>query len=185
MAFLIVNNNVIGYADAEDIQDADQRLFEANEVLFDNAPGQPVTMVDYLDDLSQKSTDRINQKIRSSEAWRTYLAYTGQAYDDNSIPTFNPNFILTRKADFTDMCVYYIFKEFLLPKIADFGNPESPELQKMTYYDKKFNDLFTELLSMWDWYDANGDGSVVDSEKLLRPQKNRRSRGRRSVVYTR
>jgi hypothetical protein len=185
VAFIIVNNNVVGYADFEDIQDADQRLFEANEILFDNAPGNPQTLDEYLDDLSIKSTDRINQKIRSSESWRQYLLNTGQTYDEMEIPAINPNRILSRKQDFTDMCVYYVFKEFLLPKIADFGNPESPELQKMKYYEVKFNDLFTELTSMWDWYDADGDGTVEASEKLIRPQSHRRSRARRSVVYAR
>ena len=185
MAFLILNNQVVAYADFEDILDADQRLFEANEVLFDNAPGNPGDLNDYLDDLSIKTFSRINQKIRSSEAWRQYLLNTGQTYDEMNIPQFDANKIIDRKQDFIDMSVYYVFKEFLLPKIADFGNPESPELQKMQYYDKKFNDLFTELLSMWDWYDADGDGTVESSEKLIRPQRYRRSRSRRSVVYTR
>jgi hypothetical protein len=102
-----------------------------------------------------------------------------------NIPQFNANRIIDRQSDFTDMCVYYVYKEFLLPKIADFGNPDSPELQKITYYDKKFMDLFTELTSMWDWYDADGDGTVEDSERLIRTKSTRRSRGRRSVVYTR
>lgn len=185
MAFYIINGNVLGYCDDLDIQDTDQRLFEANEVLFNNAPGNPADLNDYLDDLAVKATNRINQKIRSSEAWRQYLLNTGQTYDEMNIPALDPNKIAGRQSDFTDMCVYYVFKEFLLPKIADFGNPESPELQKINYYDKKFNDLFTELTSMWDWYDADGDGIVEESERLIRTQKTRRSRSRRSVVYTR
>jgi hypothetical protein len=113
------------------------------------------------------------------------LGYTGTGFDINSIPEFDPSNIVGRKADFTDMCCYYVLKEYLLPKIADFGNPESPEVQKIQYYDDKFNELFTELMNMFDWYDSDDDGSVEDGEKMVRFSLTRRTRGRRSTTRVR
>jgi Ca2+-binding EF-hand superfamily protein len=69
-----------------------------------------------------------------------------------------------------------------LPKIADFGNPESPEVQKISFYEVKFNEMFTELTSMWDWYDKNADGTIETGEKMIRFQSTRRTRGRRNIV---
>jgi hypothetical protein len=109
----------------------------------------------------------------------------GEGYDLDNIPAFNPDRILARKSDFTDMCAYYTLKEYLLPKIADFGNPESSEVQKIQYYDDKFNELFTELLGMFDWYDNDDDGTVEDGEKMIRFSLTRRTRGRRSTVRVR
>ena len=83
------------------------------------------------------------------------------------------------------MCVYYCFKEYLCPLIADFGEEDSPEVQKIKYYDAKFNDIFNELLASADWYDADGDGTVEDSEKTTYYQPVRRSRSRRSVARIR
>ena len=76
-------------------------------------------------------------------------------------------------------------KEFIAPLFAEFGNEESPEVSKITYYDAKFNDLFTELLSVADWYDADGDGTVETDEKLTTFVRNRRSRSRNNIVVVR
>lgn len=185
MAFIIVGGNVLSYCEALDIQDKDQRLFEANEINFTDVPDSPGSLDAYLEDLAIKGTNRINEKIRASAEWRAYLGYTGVEYNVNDIPAINPIHILSRKSDFTDMCAYYTMKEYILPKIADFGNPESPEIQKITYYENKFSDLFTELMSMMDWYDADGSGVVDSSEKAIRYSLPRRTRGRRRVTQVR
>jgi hypothetical protein len=83
------------------------------------------------------------------------------------------------------MCCYYTLKEYLLPKVADFGNPESSEVQKIQYYDDKFNDLFRELTNVFDYYDGDEDGTLEDSEKMVRFSLTRRTRGRRSVTRVR
>ena len=75
-------------------------------------------------------------------------------------------------------CLYM----YLLPKIADFGNPVLPEVQKIQYYEGRFNDLFEELLADFTWYDSDGDGTVEDGEKQVRFRVNRRSRSRQSVA---
>lgn len=185
MAFIVSGGNVVSYAEALDVRDKDQRLFESNEIDFTNVPDTPGSLDNYIEDLTTKATDRINQKIRASARWREFLGHVGEGYDLDNIPAFNPDRILARKSDFTDMCAYYTLKEYLLPKIADFGNPESSEVQKIQYYDDKFNELFTELLGMFDWYDNDDDGTVEDGEKMIRFSLTRRTRGRRSTVRVR
>ena len=185
MAFITSGSTVLAYAEAVDVRDKDQRLFEQNEINFTDVPDAPGNLQNYIEDLTQKSTARINQKIRASAQWREYLGFVGNGYDINSIPDFNPSRILARKSDFTDMCCYYTLKEYLIPKVADFGNPESAEVQKIQYFENKFNDLFNELLAMMDWYDSDADGSVQDDEKRTRFDITRRTRGRRSVSWVR
>jgi hypothetical protein len=69
--------------------------------------------------------------------------------------------------------------------VADFGNPESAEVQKIEYYSKKFDDLFVELLAMLDWYDYDASGALNDSDRLVRVSLTRRTRGRKNVVRVR
>lgn len=185
MAFIIVSGNVVSFADALDVKDKDQRLFESNEINYSDVPDNPGNLNNYLEDLTTKSTARISQKIRASAEWRNYLASQGVAVDINAIPQFDPNRVLARKSDFTDMTVYYALKEYILPKIADFGNPESPEVQKIKYYETKFTDLLSELMSLMDWYDLDQSGVVGDGEKFTQTMPLRRSRGRRSIVGSR
>jgi len=97
----------------------------------------------------------------------------------------DPGNKLNRRQQFTDLCVYYAFAQYVLPLIADFGNPESEEVSKITYYDAKFNDLFNELIAIADWYDADGDGTVQSDEKAITYARTRRSRSRRNVVVIR
>ena len=186
MAFIVSGSNVVSYAEALDIRDKDQRLFEANEIDFVDVPDTPGSLNNYLEDLTTKGTDRINEKIRASARWREYLGFAGAGYTDiNNIPAFNPNFIVNRKSDFTDMCCYYTLKEYILPKVADFGNPESAEVQKIQYYDGKFDDLFRELMDIMDWYSPDGDATVEASEKMVRFRPNRRTRGRSNITRVR
>lgn len=185
MAFILSGGTVTSYAEAADVRDKDQRLFEANEFTLTNLPDTPPTLNDYIEDLTAKATSRINQKIRASAQWREYLGYVGADYSVNDIPDFDPILILERKSDFTDMCSYYTLKEYLLPRVADFGNPESAEVQKIEYYSRKFEDLFGELLAMMDWYDYNNSGSITDDDRVIRTGLTRRTRSRRSVVRVR
>lgn len=186
MAFILAGQTVISYADFNDVADTDQRVFQSNEIDFSNAPDDPATISDYVEDLATKATNRINEKIRASAQWRHYMGVVGITYSSSSdIPQFVPSNIKSRQSAFTDMCVYYTLKEYIYPKLADFGNPESPEVQKIEYFENKFNELFIELTSMWDWYDADGSGTVDDSERMIRYSSTRRSRGRRSIVRVR
>jgi hypothetical protein len=77
----------------------------------------------------------------------------------------NPNRIKDRENDFTDLCVYTALSEFILPSIADFGNEDSAERQKMGYYTQKASSLFSELVQSGDWYDFDNSGTISSSEK--------------------
>ena len=182
MAFILSGTTVISYAEALDVRDKDQRITEANEIDFTNVPDTPGSLDNYIEDLTTKATNRINAKIKASSRWKEYLAYTGTSFDINTVPAFVPEKIVDRKADFTDMCAYATLYMYLLPKVADFGNPESAEVQKIQYYEKRFNDLFDELMSDFTWYDADDSGTVTDAEKMVRYQLTRRTRSKRATA---
>lgn len=185
MAFILSGSTVVSYAEAADVKDLDQRVFEANEIAFADAPDTPPTLDDYIEDLATKTTDRINRKIEASTQWRSYLGFAGQGYDSNNIPSFVPEKILARKSDFTTLCAYGTLYQWILPKIADFGNPESAEVQKIQYYEKRYNDLFEELVNQWTWYDEDDDGTIEDGEKKVTFALTRRSRGKKRIVSVR
>jgi hypothetical protein len=185
MAFITVGGQVTSYAEFTDLLQKDQRVLESNELVVPEESGF-VDVTDFVEDMLSKSTDRINIKIKASSWWRSYLSYTGTEVNDLALtPDFDPNRIITRKQDFTDMCVYYCLYNYLLPLIADFGNPESNEVQKIQYYDSKFNDIFRELLHMADWYDADNSGTVDADEKAWDYAQMRRTRRRTTVVKVR
>lgn len=191
MAFIVDGqNNVISFAEYTDVLQKDQRLFEANELQIPAESGF-ADVTEFVEDMLEKSTKRILLKMKASTWWQAYNAYVGTPVNDlNVLPSVNPNRIdpgdaLGRRQQFTDMCVYYCFKEYLLPLIADFSTDESPDVNKIKYYDSKFNDLFNELLSMADWYDSDGDGSVENAEKATAYMPTRRTRSRRSIVKVR
>jgi hypothetical protein len=81
------------------------------------------------------------------------------------IPAVDPDKILTRQNDFTDLCVYTALSELILPMVADFGNENNSERQKMGYYTGKAESLLAELITAGDWYDFDGDSTIETSEK--------------------
>jgi hypothetical protein len=191
MAFLTDGaGNVVSFAEYTDILQKDQRLIESNNIKVPAESGF-ADKTEFLEDMLQKSTDRILLKIKASTWWQSYNAYVGSPITDlNNLPNVNANLIdpanaQGRRPQFTDLCVYYCFKEYLFPLVAEFGNPESPEVQKIQYYESKFNELFKELLSMADWYDFDNDGTVQADEKATTYQKVRRSRSRSNIVQVR
>ncbi len=190
MAFLTnLTGNVVSFAEFTDVVQKDQRIFESNNLKIPAESGFASTE-DYVEDMLQKSTNRILLKMKTSAWWSTYNNYTGNTFEFNNLPNVNPDRIdpgnaLGRRQQFTDMCVYYCFKEYIMPLYAEFGNDESPELAKITYYDAKFNDIFQELLSVADWYDADGDGTVETDEKLTTFARTRRSRSKNTIVVVR
>jgi hypothetical protein len=190
MAFITDGGgNVISFAEYTDVVQKDQRIFESNNLKIPEESGF-VSVQDYVENMLQKSTDRILLKMKTSAWWATYNNYTGNTFEFNNLPSVNPNRIdpgntLGRQQQFTDMTVYYCIKEYIAPLFAEFGNEESPEVAKITYYDAKFNDIFTELLSVADFYDADGDGVVEADEKLTTFVRTRRSRSKNTIVVVR
>lgn len=156
---------VIAFADYEDVQDADQRVFEANEGISDE---------NMVEDLTEKATSRILQLIKNTSWWKNYYlveatdaqrlaSQTKSGYYDVPLP--NPNLIKDRQADFTDLCVYFTLYEYLLPKVADFTNQDSAEVAKIGFYRTKFDQLFRELIDDGSWYDFDNDGTIETTEK--------------------
>ena len=156
---------VIAFAEYSDVQNADQRIWESNEGIADQ------TMVE---DLTEKATNRILQLIRNTGWWKRYYLIEAsealrQATNTRStpdVPLPDPDLILGRQADFTDLCVYFTLYEYLLPKVADFSSQDNAEVQKIGVYRTKFDVLFRELIDDGTWYDFNGSGTVTELEKL-------------------
>jgi len=158
MAFITESGNVTSFAEFQDVVNKDQRLFEANEGLSDDIVEQQLI----------RATERILSKIRSSAWWKSYYirrdlntVYTTVA----DIPAVNANRIKARLNDFTDLCVFTALSEFILPSIADFGNEDNAERQKMGYYTQKADALFGELITNGDWYDFDNSGTISSDEK--------------------
>jgi hypothetical protein len=165
MAFITVNGNVIAFAEYSDVTACDQRVFEANEGISDST---------IIEDLTEKATNRILQLIRNTAWWRRYYlieATDAQRLATNTrstpdVPLPNANYILGRRADFTDLCVYFTLYEYLYPKIADFSAQDNAEVQKIGVFRTKFDKLFLELIDDGTWYDFDGSGTVTETEKL-------------------
>ena len=162
MAFILSGGTVISFAEYSDVTAMDQRLFEANEGFTDVI----------VEDALEKSTTRILNKIKASDWWKGYYVQQNAGANPNiytsgliSVPAPNPNNIKARQDEFTDMCVYFCLAEYLYPKVADFGNADSAERQKIGFFDEKFRVMFKDLLEAGDWYDFSGDNTIAASEK--------------------
>jgi len=158
MAFIRENGITISFAEYQDVLDKDQRLFESNEGLTD----------DSIETLLIRATERILTKLRSSSWWREYYirqSGTTTIKTVADIPALDPDKIAARQADFTDLCVYTAMADFILPSIADFGNEDNAERNKMGYYANKSETLFQELVNAGDWYDFNDDSTIESTEK--------------------
>lgn len=157
MAFIKSGPNVLSFAEFQDVVDADQRIFESNEGLTD----------DVIESTLVRSTERILTKIRSTEWWRNYYVNRSGSTLSNiaDLPAPNPNNILARQNDFTDLCVAIAMSEYILPKIADFGTTDNAERNKMGYYAQRADKLFNELIEQGDWYDFSGSGTITSDEK--------------------
>lgn len=158
MAFITTNSNVISFANADDVREKDQRLFEQNEGLTD----------DVIEDRLIRSTERILSLFQATDWWRSYFVRqsSGAAFTTVAdIPAPVANKVLARKNDFTDLACYMALYEYLLPKVADFSTEDNAERAKIGFYQAKFDKLFGELITAGDWYDFNGSGAISSAEK--------------------
>jgi hypothetical protein len=158
MPFVTDNNTVISFAEFQDVVNKDNRLFDANEGLSD----------DVVENQLIRATERILTKLRSSAWWQSYYVNrnTGTVLNTLAdIPALDPNRIIGRLNDFTDLCVFTALADYILPSVADFGNEDNAERAKMGYYSQKADVLFGELISMGDWYDFDDSGTIASNEK--------------------
>jgi hypothetical protein len=162
MAFIRANRKVISFASSDDVREVDSRIFEANEGLSDER----------VDGALIKATNRIIDDIQISDWWKSYyvrrLGVQGIAFGDNGVvvPRPNADLILGSQDTFSQLCVYFALSEYILPSVADFGNAESAERQKIAFYGEKASELFRYLIDRGDWYDFDQDGTVQLSEKM-------------------
>lgn len=160
MAFITQGSTFYSFADYDDVVAKDSRLFSANEGLTQEVVEESLI----------RSTTRILDMLRSSGWWKSYyIRQSGSTADvvvgqSISVPALDPFLIKARQGDFTDLCVYHTLSEYLLAKVADFGNPDSAERQKLGFYDQKFRTLFDELVASGDWYDFSNNGSISNAE---------------------
>ena len=158
MSFIIENNITISFADFNDVVAKDQRIFDSNEGLTD----------DVVEDGLIRATERILSKVRSSSWWKSYYIRRDNSIAYNTvadIPAVDPQKIKARLNDFKDLAIYEGLAEYILPIVADFGNEDNAERQKMGYYKNKAESLLGELITAGDWYDFDGDNTVESSEK--------------------
>ena len=148
-------------------------MFESNEGLTEQI----------VDDACLAATNRIVALVQQSDWWQGFFirkdqnatAITGLG-GTLAIPAPQARYFVGRRGDWTDACVYFALKEYILPQFADFGNPDSAEVQKIAFYTERFSTLFRELLGTGDWYDWDQDGTVALDEKWAQPQNIRRIR---------
>jgi hypothetical protein len=152
MSFIISGTTVRSFANYQDVVDRDQRLFESNEGLTEEV----------IEDALIRASERLLVRIRSSDWWKNYQFKrdANLKNDVRLVPPVNAAKIIARRADFTDLCVYLALAEYILPRVADFSNQDSAEVQKIKYYDDKTEKLLQEIIEAGDWYDFAGDGVV-------------------------
>jgi len=159
MAFIQRGDTVYSFADYDDVLAKDTRVFQANESLTETV----------VEDAVVRSTQRILNQIRSTGWWKSYyIRQGGNDYvigESLTVPELNPALIKSRRSDFTDLCVYHAMSEYLLPKIADFGDETSSERAKVSFYNEKYRELFREIIDAGDWYDFDGDDTIETIEK--------------------
>lgn len=163
MPFINSNGTVISFATYDDVVEIDRRIFETNEGLTDEV----------VEGALIRSTERILDAIQTTDWWKSYWVRMSASttslivgFNDVIVPAPDPTLIRGSQNDFTDLCVYFALSEYILPSVADFGNPDSAERQKVGFYDAKYRTLFQELIDRGDWYDFDNDGVVVATEKV-------------------
>jgi len=169
MAFVRVSGSVTAFAAYADVVNMDQRLFEANEGLTSSV----------IDAFLVRSTERILSQIRITDWWRDlYIKRTPNAnyQGDVNLPDVDPDRIIARVNDFTDLCVMYALWNYVLPRIADFSKEDNAERAKIGFYQSKYQFLFDELITAGDWYDISGDGVISSTERLEGVQLTKRVR---------
>jgi hypothetical protein len=157
VAFNYNNSTFVSFAVYADVTARDQRFFEANE-------GFTSTAVEVL--LAQAS-QRILTQIKQTD-WYRLGAFANDSTLKNDVrlvPNVNPDNIRSKEQEFKDLNIYFAMSEYLLPKVADFGNENSAEVVKIKFYRDAYHALFKEVIESGDWYDFSGNGVISTDEK--------------------
>lgn len=157
MAFNYENNQFVSFAVYADVTARDQRFFEANEGF---------TSQD-VNNLLAQASQRILTQIRNTSWYRQGAFDTDSTLqgDIRLLPAVDPDNIRAREQEFKDLNVYFAMAEYLLPKVADFGNETSAEVVKIKHYKDVYTTLFKEIIESGDWYDFSGNGTISTEER--------------------
>jgi hypothetical protein len=157
MAFNYNNSTFVSFAVFADVVQRDSRLFEANEVVNDST---------LINDLLTLSSQRILSKIKNTDWWAKYNFDRNASLqnDIRRVPDVNPDKIDGMQQEFKDLNIYHVLFEYVLPKVADFGNPDSAEVQKIKHYKDQFDMLYKEIIEAGSWYDYSGDNTISYTE---------------------
>jgi hypothetical protein len=158
MAFIFNGSTFYSFASYEEVVQRDQRLFESNEGLTDII----------VEDLLSLASTRILTKLKNSDWWKDYNFKRNSTLqnDVRLLPAVNPSNIDGSEQEFKDLAIYLALYEYILPKVADFGNPQSAEMEKIKFYKEAFEDLYKEVIEDGSWYDYSGDGNISTDEKM-------------------
>jgi len=166
MAFISDRTGVVSFCDYTDCVSRDSRVFEANEIIASAG------LVDDEDGFGERATQKILYMIKDTAWWQSYFLVEDKGNTDVStqglidVPVPNANKFKARIQDWTDLCVYLVLYEYLLPKVADFSAEDNAEYRKIGFYQAKFGELFRTLINAGDWYDFDGTGIITNSEKM-------------------
>lgn len=166
MAFNYSGSDFVSFAVYADVAARDQRFFEANEGF---------TTLE-VNDLMALASQRILTQLRNTDWWKEYQRKLGNVNDLRLLPAVDPDNIKFREQEFKDLNVYFALSEYLLPRVADFGNETSAEVVKIKFYKDQFVLLFNEVLNAGDWYDYDANGTVSSTERLPSIQNRVRTR---------
>lgn len=168
MAFISSGGLVIAFCEYTDVSYRDQRVFEANEI----DPNTEFGVTELVNLMAQQATTKILYEIKDTQWWQSYFITKDQGQTNIStlsfvdVPVPSATYIRSRTQDFTDLCVYLVLFEYLLPKVADFSNTDSAEVKKIGFYREKYQSLFRTLIEAGDWYDFDGSGTITNTEKM-------------------
>ena len=154
--FVYSGATFLRFATFAELQARDSRVFEANEDL---------TQAE-IENFLNKASQRILTQIRNTSWWREYQRKLAGIVDPNLLPNVNPNYILARTQEFKDLNIYLALHEYTYPSIADFGNPDSAEIQNIQFYKDSYNVLFDDVIGAGDWNDFSENGTIDAAEKM-------------------
>lgn len=157
MAFYYINSTFQSFAVYADVTARDTRFFEANEGMTEAV----------VNSLLLQSSQRILTQLKNTDWWKQYQFDRDASLkgDLRLVPVVNPDKIKAKEQEFKDLNIYFAFAEYLLPRVADFGNETSAEVVKIQFYKDAYNNLIKEVIESGDWYDFDADGTVETTER--------------------
>lgn len=157
MAFNYIDETFVSFAVYADVVQRDARLFESNEGLTESVVNTAMSA----------SAQKILSKIRASGWWRDYTLSRDSSLNNDvrNVPAVDPDRIDGSEQQFKDLNIYLAMAEYLLPKVADFGNETSAEVVKIAFYRDAFAEQFKELIEDGSWYDFDGDQAIELEER--------------------